>query len=210
MGSPEIDAEVQALMKPDNARFEALVVELMSPDNDRRGRAEQVFSGLKTRPELCAQYLVSLLRHCQSLQHRTFAAVMLRKVLTKGESPMWPGLSKPVQDLLKTNLLNSIKEEQERRVVTKVCDAISELAVLVLDQDGWPEIVPFIFQCVQSGQVNLMESGLLILASIAQKDRLDALKGVMGALLQVLEACLKHQSGDVKLAAFGATCATVQ
>ena len=90
------------------------------------------------------------------------------------------------------------------------CDAISELAVLVLVHEGWPEVVPFIFQCVQLGRVNLVESGPLILADISQKDRLDPLKGVMGALSQVLEAYLKHQPGDVKLAASGAICAIVQ
>ncbi|CAD7695705.1 unnamed protein product [Ostreobium quekettii] len=210
MASSDIDAEVQALLTPDNARFEALLQSLTSADNDARGKAEAVFAGLRGRPDLCAHYLVSTLRGCASVQHRSFCAVMIRKVLAKGDRPMWPELSKQVQDLMKNELLNSVKEERERRVVRKVCDAVSELAALALDGDGWPEIIPFIFQCVQSGQAHLMESGLLILSDFAQKDHHDSLKEYSGPLLQVLEACLKHQAGDVKLAAFGATCAVVQ
>lgn len=33
----------------------------------------------------------------------------------------------------------------------QVCDCVSELAAGIIEDQGWPELLPFIFQCVQSG-----------------------------------------------------------
>jgi len=47
---------------------------------------------------------------------------------------------------------------------TQVCDTVAELGAELADEEApgatqWPELVPFMFQCVQSGQPSLMESG---------------------------------------------------
>jgi hypothetical protein len=34
----------------------------------------------------------------------------------------------------------------------QVCDCVSELAAGIIEDQGWPELLPFIFQCVQSGE----------------------------------------------------------
>lgn len=33
----------------------------------------------------------------------------------------------------------------------QVCDLVSELAAGLLEKPGWPELLPFMFQCIQSG-----------------------------------------------------------
>ncbi len=57
------------------------------------------------------------------------------------------------QTLVKTEMLNCIKEEVDRTVTKKVCDCVSELAIGILEEQGWPELLPFMFQCVQSGEL---------------------------------------------------------
>ena len=49
--------------------------------------------------------------------------------------------------------------------MAKVCDTVSEVAVEA--HEGWAELVPFLFQCVQSGQPGLMESALVIFSTLA-------------------------------------------
>lgn len=46
----------------------------------------------------------------------------------------------------------------------QVCDTVAELGAELANEEApgatqWPELLPFMFQCVQSGQPNLMESG---------------------------------------------------
>ena len=36
-------------------------------------------------------------------------------------------------------------------LLLQVCDCVSELAAGIIEDQGWPELLPFIFQCVQSG-----------------------------------------------------------
>ena len=92
---------------------------------------------------------------------------------------------------------------------TQVCDTISELAAELYDEPGWPELVPFVFQCVQSGQEGLMESGLSIFANLAHYMS-DAFKPHLATLVQVLAACLAHPTRDVQLAALRAVASFIQ
>ena len=44
---------------------------------------------------------------------------------------------------------------------------MAELAAGIIESNGWPELLPFIFQCVQSGQDGLMESAFFMQAAAA-------------------------------------------
>ena len=104
-------------------------------------------------------------------------------MLTRDE-PLWPKLSSPVKQTIKSELLACLQHEADRSITKKVCDSVSDIATEIFDdvkvgvmksmnvQDdsdavrqlavdlfhkesqGWPELLPFIFQCVQSGQTN--------------------------------------------------------
>ena len=64
----------------DPIAFEALVAQLLLPDNDARTRAEAVFDGLKAHPDGCVQHLLRCLRQSPAVENRAFCAIMLRKV----------------------------------------------------------------------------------------------------------------------------------
>lgn len=70
-----------ALMQGDPAMMEALVGQLMSPDNSARQGAEGSFQKMKDHvPEVCVLGLVRVLRQSPQADSRTFSAVLLRKV----------------------------------------------------------------------------------------------------------------------------------
>jgi importin-5 len=93
--------------------------------------------------------------------------------------------------------------------VSQVCDTVSELAASIMEKPGWPELLPFIFQCVQSGDPRLMESALLVFAQLA-RHIMATLTQYMGTLHEVLGAALGHSSVDVRIAAMHASTAFVQ
>lgn len=67
---------------------------------------------------------------------------------------------------------------------------MSELAATTLASggSGWPELLPFLSQAVQSGQARLMEASLLIFAQLAGH-MMDTLLQFMGTLHQVRAGC---------------------
>ncbi|KAL4452685.1 hypothetical protein ABPG75_008347 [Micractinium tetrahymenae] len=199
-------ANIAALAAGDAGAFEQLCAALMSSQNEQRSQAEAVFAELKkSAPDACAQQLVRSLRQSPSLEARALCAVLLRKVLTKDDASIWPHMTAPVKELTKQEMLNCIKGEQMRAITKKVCDCVSELAAGIIEDQGWPELLPFIFQCVQSGQPRLIESALLIFASMARYV-MNVLTQYMGTLNGVLQQCLGHNESEVRLAAMKAAC----
>jgi hypothetical protein len=51
-------------------------------------------------------------------------------------------LPRLLQAALKSELMKALVEEQQRSVVHKVCDTVSELAADCLDKGAWPEVLP--------------------------------------------------------------------
>jgi len=196
------------------AGFSQLVEQLLSADNEPRKHAEELFEKLKQVPDACAGNLLAVMRSSPNVEHRSFAAIMLRKVLTRDDPTLWSKCSPAMQASLKTELLAALKEEQAKTVVKKVCDTVSELGAELSDDEApsgttWPELLSTCFQFVQSGQPNLMESGLLILGNLAHY-MAASLKPHLATLVQSLGACLGHASREVQLAALRAAAYFIQ
>lgn len=92
---------------------------------------------------------------------------------------------------------------------SQICDTTAELAAVIVDENGWPELLPFIFQCVQSQNPREVESALLIFAQLAHY-LMGTLKQYMGTLNDVLRSCLQSPVLDVAIAAMRATTAFIQ
>ena len=91
----------------------------------------------------------------------------------------------------------------------QVCDTIAELASGTYEELGWPELLPFIFQCVQSNDARLQESALLIFAQLAHHI-MGTLRQYMATLHEVLTRTLQSPNHDIALASMRATAAFVQ
>ena len=81
---------------------------------------------------------------------------------------MAPHLSIHAQEL-KTGLLQCIEAEPERIIRKKVCDAVGQLGITLLneDQGAWPELLPFMLGATRSGNVNMHESALVIFNALS-------------------------------------------
>lgn len=139
------------------------------------------------------------------------AAVLLRKQLSRGgEDYMWPRLSGATQMSLKSTLIACVQMEQSKTIIKKLCDTVSELASGILPDNGWPELLPFMFQCVSSDSPKLQESSFLIFAQLSQYigDLLvPHITHLHGVFLQYLTS---SSSPDVKIAALSAAVNFIQ
>eukprot|EP00878_Enallax_costatus_P025941 GHUV01027801.1.p1 GENE.GHUV01027801.1~~GHUV01027801.1.p1 ORF type:complete len:109 (-),score=27.44 GHUV01027801.1:750-1076(-) len=94
--------------------------------------------------------------------------------------------------------MKALVEEQQKGVVHKVCDTVSELAADLLDKNAWPEILPHLQELISSNNPAAMEAALLILANLASYST-DHLRPHLGGLTPVLGSCLAHSSIDVQV-----------
>lgn len=72
------------------ANFESLVAQLITADNTARQQAEALYDHVKGYPDQCVTMLVHVMKQSQDIAHRSFCAVMLRKV-TDGRKRALPG-----------------------------------------------------------------------------------------------------------------------
>lgn len=77
------------------------------------------------------------------------------------------------------------------------------------DIASWSELLPFIFQLVQSQNPREVESSLLIFSQLAHYI-MPTLTQYMGTLNGVLQQCMQSQNVDVAIAAMRAATAFIQ
>ncbi|CAN4094820.1 unnamed protein product [Withania somnifera] len=161
--------DLTAILGADPASFETLISHLMSTSNEQRSQAESVFNLIKQNdPNSLAHKLANLLTTSPHVEPRAMSAILLRKLLTRDDSFIWPKLTHSTQSGIKSLLLTCIQHEQSKSIIKKLCDTISELASSILPENQWPEILPFMFQCVSSDSPKLQESAFLIFSQLAQ------------------------------------------
>jgi hypothetical protein len=154
-------------------------------------------------------------------------------VLTRDDE-LWPKLTPQMKHNVKSELLACLHQESDRSITKKVCDSVSEIAVEIFDEvkvevmksmnvdsendtvvqhtaqiflkenQGWPELLPFMFQCVQSGNPSHAESAFLVFDQLARYC-MDMLIQYLGTIHGALSAGLSNPSLDVKIASFSAT-----
>ncbi|KAJ7980581.1 importin-5 [Quillaja saponaria] len=205
-------AQLAAILGPDLSSFETLISHLMSSSNEQRSQAELLFNLCKqTDPDSLSLKLAHLLQFSQHLEARAMSAILLRKQLTRDDSYLWPRLNPATQSSLKSILLSCIQSEQAKSISKKLCDTISELASGILPENGWPELLPFIFQCVSSDSPKLQESAFLIFAQLSQYIG-DSLTPHIKHLHAVFLQCLTSSTSnsDVRIAALNAVINFIQ
>ncbi|XP_059462421.1 uncharacterized protein LOC132191425 [Corylus avellana] len=199
--------QLALLLGPDASHFETLISHLMSSTNEQRAQAESLFNLCKqNQPDSLSLQLARLLQSSPRPESRTMSAILLRRQLTD----LWPRLADSTRSSLKSVLLSSLQTEQVKSISKKLCDAVSELASALLPEDAWPELLPFMFQCVTSDNLNLQELALLIFAQLAHYIG-ETLAPHLTTLHGVFLNCLgSPRSSDVRIAALGAAINFVQ
>ncbi|KAJ6944727.1 importin-5 isoform X1 [Populus alba x Populus x berolinensis] len=204
-------AQLAAVLGGDPSQFETLISSLMSSSNETRSQAELIFNLAKQHdPNSLCLKLAHLLQFSPHLDARAMSAVLLRKLLTRDDSYLWPRLSPQTQSSLKSILLACLQQESVKSNTKKLCDTVSELASGILPDNGWPELLPFMFQCVTSDSVKLQESAFLIFAQLSQyigESLIPFIKELHGVFLQCLGSSTNF---DVKIAALNAVINFIQ
>ncbi|KAJ6704653.1 hypothetical protein OIU79_009551 [Salix purpurea] len=134
-------AQLAAVLGGDPSQFETLISSLMSSSNETRSQAELIFNLAKQHdPNSLCLKLAHLLQFSPHLDARAMSAVLLRKLLTRDDSYLWPRLSPQTQSSLKSILLACLQQESVKSNTKKLCDTVSELASGILPDNGWPEL----------------------------------------------------------------------
>lgn len=211
-GSAQLQqAQLAMILGPDLAPFETLISHLMSSTNDQRSAAESIFNLAKqTDPNSLSLKLAHLVHSSPHTELRAMSAILLRKLLTRDDSYIYPKLTPQTQSSIKSILLASIQREEANSIVKKLCDTVSELASGILPENGWPELLPFMFQCVSSDVPKMQEAAFLIFAQLAQYIG-DILTPYIKELHSVFMKCLSSSTNqDVKIAALSAVINFIQ
>ncbi|XWS71068.1 hypothetical protein CRYUN_Cryun03dG0105100 [Craigia yunnanensis] len=204
-------SQLAVILGPDPAPFETLISHLMSSSNEQRSHAEALFNLCKqSDPDALCLRFAHLLQVCAQPDTRAMAAILLRKLLTHDDSYIWPRLNISTRSSLKSVLLSQIQVETTKTLSKKLCDTVAELASSILPENGWPELLPFMFQCVSSDSPRLQESAFLIFAQLSQYIG-DVLTPFIKDLHAVFLRCLSESSNaDVKIAALNAAINFIQ
>ncbi|XP_065879258.1 uncharacterized protein [Euphorbia lathyris] len=204
-------AQLAVILGQDPAPFEALITSLMSSSNEQRSQAELVFNLCKQNdPNSLYLKLAHILQFSSHIEVRAMSAVLLRKLFTKDDHDLWPHISPATQSNIKSILLSCIQHEQTKSIVKKLCDTVSELASNLLPENKWPELLPFMFQCVSSDSPKLQESAFLIFAQLSQyigETLIPFIKDLHTVFLQCLES---SPNFDVKIASLNAVINFIQ
>lgn len=139
--------------------------------------------------------------------------MLLRKILTQtddDDSFLFYNLTSETQNNIKASLIVCLSRECEKSVIKKVSDTVSELASVILADDKWPELLPFVFQCVSSENSSLREVGFWIFGQLAQ-----FVGETLGNYFEMLHSVFLRSLGSgvdlsVRNAALGASVSLIQ
>ncbi|KAH9728481.1 TOG domain-containing protein [Citrus sinensis] len=199
--------ELALLLGPNPAHFETLISNLMSSSNEHRSHAEVLLSHLRqSHPDAFALNLSRMLSSSSLPECRAMSAILLRKHLTRDDSTsfIFTRLAPSTQANLKSVLLVQLQNETNKSIIKKICDAVSELAASVLPDGDWPELIPFIFQCLVTFNDKIQESALLILSRMSQFVS-EVLIAHGDTLHEVFSKFLGSNNFDLRIAALEAT-----
>ncbi|KAK7090444.1 importin-5-like [Littorina saxatilis] len=180
----------------DLPQFQVLLEGILSADNNIRTQSEAALDTLP-EPTRLALLVQCVRKQDVSLEVRTMACILLRRMFTTNFEELWPKLPPELQNGLKTELLLALKEEQTPAVRKKICEAIAELARNMLDDNGtnnWQDVLKLMFELASTGNPGLVEGALHIFTMFPgifgnqQNHYLDVIKQMLGQSLQTRNA----------------------
>lgn len=102
---------------PDFEQFQAMMRQLMNPNDAMRNEAEAAFKGLQTQPDMWATFLIQAIRTSADPIVRELSCVLFRSEsfdVDNDEKSMWLRLSPQIRQSIKGEMLQAMEQEQER------------------------------------------------------------------------------------------------
>lgn len=114
------------------ADFEALLVRLLSANNEERKAAEATLETLKGDPNNLVVSLVTAFRNqALPVPSRQMACSVLRPMLIKSEGSVWPALTAQSRTFIQRELFAAIETEKAPPVIRKVIACIADLGAFL-------------------------------------------------------------------------------
>ena len=189
-----------------------LLPAFMSPDNSLRNAADERIQAMRREdPAQLLMGLVEVLGSCEDAGVRSLSAVLLRRVMNMGQVSIYGSVPPEVQGALQQVLMERIVSEPEGSIRKKVCDTAGTLALGILDNGDWNELLPFLFETVSKPDNDQRESALRVFATIAGfiADNMQSHFGTMG---EIFHGCLTDESAScaVRIASMQAVSNLIQ
>jgi len=185
-----------------------LVESLCSSDNGTRNAAEAHYMSVKGDISLpgCLLSIISK-TNSESIedavkQVRQLCVVLLRQVLLdESDYNVYLGmLNDEMRTSLRAQLLLCMSQEQEHHVRSSLCEIIGNMCEYIIESSEWPEIIPFVFEYVQSSNSIKLEIGVFLLGLIAPTHlELFMQPSHIGPIIATLGACLINYSHQAYL-----------
>ncbi|XP_016495357.1 uncharacterized protein LOC107814458 [Nicotiana tabacum] len=160
--------QMEAILGPESEPFETFISNHMESSEETVSEAKSMFNMLKHKdPNSLALKLA--LGSSYDIYSREKCAVLLKQLLTdEDDLCTWSNLSLSTQFTVKSILLNRMRGEESRFIIQELRDTVSKLAASLLPDNNWPELFPFLYQCLTSTSNNyLKRSAFMLFAQLA-------------------------------------------
>ncbi|BEJ16224.1 hypothetical protein CspHIS471_0508290 [Cutaneotrichosporon sp. HIS471] len=149
----------------------------------------------------CIPALYEIAASSQNQAIRQLAAVELRKRVNTGNGKLWSACPEPVRGQLKANILARLTQEPTRIVRHALAQTVAAIAEneLSVQPPQWPDLVPGLYQAVQSADQLHRETGIFVLFALLDTV-LESMPEQLPALFDIFSKTLHDpQSGDVRM-----------
>eukprot|EP01138_Halocafeteria_seosinensis_P006879 gb/GECG01007035.1/.p1 GENE.gb/GECG01007035.1/~~gb/GECG01007035.1/.p1 ORF type:complete len:1167 (+),score=159.06 gb/GECG01007035.1/:1-3501(+) len=182
--------------------FENILQALTTPNNDERRRAEQILEECKQRPDALLTSLIQATRHSNSPEIRALAAVILRRIISSEEPPLLPKCSENTQNTLCDELIKGIQHEEDSAIRKKLTDTTGELALILLPDNKWNNLMPTLFHWVTKENLMLREMALRIFEQLSMYF-VNHMQAHFSEISRIFESCFLdgNVSSSVRVAA---------
>ncbi|XP_019267737.1 PREDICTED: importin-5-like isoform X2 [Nicotiana attenuata] len=162
--------QMEAILGPELEPFETFISNHMESSEETVSEAKSMFNMMKHKdPNSFALKLA--LGSSYDIYSREKCTVLLKQLLTdEDDLCTWSNLSVSTQSTIKSILLSRIKSEESRFIIQELRDTVSKLAASLLPDNNWPELLPFLYQCLTSTSNNYLKRSAFILFRQLAKD----------------------------------------
>ena len=140
---------------------------VLQNDNAIRIQAEERLKKYLVNPQKLLQYLVKLMQVSKEDHIKKLSSVLFKHYIALDEaSSLWSQIEPTQQEVIKTELLNTLRNELNPKVAKQICQAIAELAGFLLSNNKqWPQLDELVSVYAASNDV-LAETAFRILSTL--------------------------------------------
>lgn len=187
--------------------MEQLLLQMLSPNNDERKRAEEAYNNLMNQQPSQFLSLLFAIGTSHGANHtREQAFVLLRRAITGN---IYEKIDDATKQAVKNGLFSALEREGSTHALSTIADAIAELGGQICEQGGWPELLPTLFNLTKSPNEALRTAALEIFSGLATSIT-AVLVPHLPVLKHVFATGLADPSLSVKLAAFQAAARMIE